>query len=290
MTHPTFPVPVGAIDDSYLADLVEAVAARWAPPEPFADLLLSLTDEQSTALLAWSGAGLQTMIDQGGLAVMDGRTVATDTSVAYEVRNLQSAIRFWHEPRAAVCVRMLTRDRAWVAPRLLLAKMLRQGAAWASGVVDGLLRPRNGDTRLFGVVVSAVRYFDLPLPASDRFLVLWAQTFADLPEWRWLWTVGPDGQVTADEPVGPDGFLLATPHLEQVVCQVIGTPSALQAVHLSEELSSTAFSSTVAEAVASGLLARQPVLDAVFDALDSTSYAPAAQRVLANLLRGLDLT
>lgn len=285
MSDTTFPVPVGTVDDEYLARLAKAVMAEWRPAEPLADLLLSLTDEQSAALLAWSGTGLRDMI-----VLQDA--IQGDTSNAVErLRGLGAAIGFWHESRVTPCVRMLTRDPRWRSARLLFAKMVREGPDWTRSVVNGLLKPRTNDIRgIVGALLSAIRHFDLPLPENDRFLVVWAETFADLPDDGWLWTLAPDGGVVAEESVGPDGLFARTPHLELLVCRVVGSPNALQPVHVSEELPTTAFSGAVARAVASGRLDRQPVLDAVLDALDSTGYPPAAQRVLANLLRGLELT
>jgi len=277
-------VPVGAVDEEYLARLASVVMAEWRPADLVADLLLSLTDDQSAALLAWSCAGLPELID-----LQDA--IHGDTShAAQRLRALGSAIGFWHEPRVTPCVRMLTRDPSWQSAQLLFAKMLREGPDWTGRVVTGVLKPRSNDIRgVFGALVSAVRHFDLPLPASDRFVVAWAETFADLPVERWVWTVA-DGTVTAETVRDTEALFASTPHLEQLVCRAVGLPNALQAVHMCEELPNTALSAAVMRAVACGTVARQPVLDAVFDALDSTGYAPAAQRVLSNLLRGLDLT
>ncbi|MCL2423976.1 MAG: hypothetical protein FWD11_08830, partial [Micrococcales bacterium] len=285
------------------AAVAQTVKAQSQPQTTVADLLLGLTEEELASLRAWSEAGLQEIIDIESSAPCQEWHAERHRDLHVErLKGLQSAVRFWDESRVVPCTKMLTRSAGWLAPGLLFAKMVRHGTAWTQSVINGVLSRRTSDVPL-GPMLSAVRHFDLPLPDDDRFLVLWAEAFVErirwsydpaggrIPrhqQWHW-WEVGSDGHVGIQD-VGREDNLWGAPHLELLVCRVIGVPAAVQVVHMSEVDDATAFSVAVLDAVACGRIARQPVLDAVLDALDSTSYAPAAQRVLANLLRRLDLT
>ncbi|MCL2466654.1 MAG: hypothetical protein FWF02_14465 [Micrococcales bacterium] len=314
------PVPEGAVDKKYL----KLVATRVEAGEPsgpegpgaVADLLLSLTDEQRTAFLEWSETGLQeridqrALIDQGPCTRRWGPRGSRYDWGLLNLTGLQSAIRFWHEPTVTSCVRMLRRqpaaDFCGVAPQLLVAKMVRHGPRWATSFINGILRPRRYDVPV-GAVVSVIRHFELLLPEGDRFAQVWAELLANLantrgtnrtPLWWHVETAGwvsgaalaqPNAKYGAWGPGTQAGVFSSTPHLEQLVCQVIGLPDALHTLHHMESEQVT-FSGLVGDAVAAGQIARQPVLAAVVDALDSTSYRPTAQRVLVNLLKALELT
>jgi len=279
---------VGAVDDEYFAGLVTATRRwRWKVDD-VVDLLLGLSDEQCAAFLAWADAGLQELIDAGG-PTPDAGIRAHPTLV------LQAATRFWCSPKVTTCVRAM---RLGLPPRLVFAKMVRHGPQWSARVIAGVIKPRTNEVLPFEALLSAIRCFDLPLPDDERFVVLWAQTFAGVRWWDDVpgtgsWHVDADGQVVGPEPSrdsarrpDPDleAFFFTAPHLEQLVCQVIASPTALQVVHGPE------FSGLVTAAVASGAIGRQPVLAAVLDALDTTGYRPGAQRTLVTMLAGLDLT
>ena len=285
---------MGAVDDKYFAGLAKMACRLDWSAEKFVDLLVGLDDEQSAAFLAWADAGLQELVD-----ARDHQNLVT----------LQAATRFWCSPKVTTCVRAMTRRGLTVTgasapglpPRLVFTKMVRQGPDWTRRVIAGVLKPRT-DEIPFGAVLSAVGHFDLPVPDSERFVVIWAEAFAGVRWWddvpgAGLWRVDADGQVVGPEDsraffrrLDPDRerFFSTTPHLEQVVCRVVGSPTALQAVHGSEP--EPTFTGLVTAAVTSGGIGRQPVLDAVLDALDTTGYRPGAQRALVTILAGLDLT
>lgn len=207
--------------------------------------------------------------------------------------------------------RFVWHDDAHVLPAVV-PLLAQRGREWCAGFVVAAARARITTrtqrapaAELGALLMALLAHFDLDVPDGEQYAHGWTQ----LTRWVHVWSTHAERRRYPWESMRPivisadghaayafanplevtlDQFLAATPRLHDTMVAALGVPNAL-AEFADLKDAPWSLEESIRTAVRDGRLDRVTLFEAALEALTRTD-TPATQRVVARLLRGLDLT